>query len=616
MGNRLDMHEILTQIPLAAGSGNVPLLTTIAAGFAAAWVLGLIARRVGLSPIVGYLLAGVAIGPHTPGYVGDVGLAQQLAEIGVILLMFGVGLHFKLKDLLAVKRVAVPGAVGQSLVATLATLGIFWAFGWDVKSTLVLGMAMAVASTVVLLRVLMDRNLLSTSHGHVAVGWLIVEDIFTVLALVMVPMLAPSTGVAGAASGAASAAGAAAAVAPTSPWITIGWAFLKLGALVAIVLLAGSKVVPWVLGRVARLRSSELFTLTVLVLSVTIAVGSYTIFGASVALGAFLAGMVVAQSPVSHQAAADALPMRDAFAVLFFVSVGMLFDPMFIIKQPMLVGAGIVIVILLKPLAALVIVAVLGYPVRTGLTVALGLAQIGEFSFILAQVALDHKVMPPEGLQVIVATAMISMTINPLLFGSLDRIENWMRGRTWLWKLLNGKSEKRANAINAAASAAIAKDDRPLTIIVGYGPVGRVVDALVRDAGFQTSIIDMNIDTVQSLAKSKRVAIYGDATRREVLDHAGIAKAVHLVVTLPHTSGRSALVLAAREINPTIDITVRARYLNEREPLKQAGTNWIVYEEGESGVALARHVMEKRGVEKATIEKLLGSIRTLWKMDG
>jgi CPA2 family monovalent cation:H+ antiporter-2 len=611
------MHQILTQMPLAAGSGNVPLLTTIAAGFAAAWVLGLIARRVGLSPIVGYLLAGVAIGPHTPGYVGDVGLAQQLAEIGVILLMFGVGLHFKLKDLLAVKRVAIPGAVGQSLVATLATLGIFWAFGWDVKSTLVLGMAMAVASTVVLLRVLMDRNLLSTSHGHVAVGWLIVEDIFTVLALVMVPMLAPSTGVPDVAgSAAAGTAGAAAAVAPASPWITIGWAFLKLGALVAIVLLAGSKVVPWVLGRVARLRSSELFTLTVLVLSVTIAVGSYTIFGASVALGAFLAGMVVAQSPVSHQAAADALPMRDAFAVLFFVSVGMLFNPRFIVDEPMLVGAGIVIVILLKPLAALVLVAVLGYPVRTGLTVALGLAQIGEFSFILAQVALEHKVMPPEGLQVIVATAMISMTINPLLFGSLDRIENWMRGRPWLWKLLNGKSERRANAINAAASAAIAKDDRPLTIIVGYGPVGRVVDALVRDAGFQTSIIDMNIDTVQSLAKSKRVAIYGDATRREVLDHAGIAKAVHLVVTLPHTSGRSALVLAAREINPTIDITVRARYLNEREPLKQAGTNWIVYEEGESGVALARHVMEKRRVEKATIEKLLGSIRTLWKMDG
>jgi len=605
LGNRLTMPEILTQIPLAAGSGNVPLLTTIAAGFAAAWVLGLIARRVGLSPIVGYLLAGVAIGPHTPGFVGDVGLAQQLAEVGVILLMFGVGLHFKLKDLMAVKRVAVPGAVGQSLVATLATLGIFWAFGWDVKSTLVLGMAMAVASTVVLLRVLMDRNLLSTSHGHVAVGWLIVEDIFTVLALVMVPMLAPAAG----------GATGAAAVAPASPWITIGWAFLKLGALVAIVLLAGSKVVPWVLGRVAKLRSSELFTLTVLVLSVTIAVGSYTIFGASVALGAFLAGMVVAQSPVSHQAAADALPMRDAFAVLFFVSVGMLFDPWFIVKEPMLVGAGIMIVILLKPLAAIVIVAVLGYPVRTGLTVALGLAQIGEFSFILAQVALEHKVMPPEGLQVIVATAMISMTINPLLFGSLDSIENWLRKRASLWKLLNGKSERRANAINSAAAAAIAGDEKPLTIIVGYGPVGRVVDALVRDAGFQTSIIDMNIDTVQSLAKSKRVAIYGDATRREVLDHAGIRRAVHLVVTLPHTSGRSALVLAARELNPTIEITVRARYLNEREPLKQAGTNWIVYEEGESGVALARHVMEKRGVEKATIEKLLGSIRTLWKMD-
>ena len=405
------MHE---HTILLAAAGHFPLLTTIAAAFAAAWVLGLTTQKLGLSPIVGYLLAGVLIGPHTPGFVGDVQLAQQLAEVGVILLMFGVGLHFHVDDLLAVRRVAVPGAVGQSLLATLATFAIFHFLGWPLRSTLVLGAAMAVASTVVLLRVLMDRGMLGTSHGHIAVGWLIVEDLFTVVALVIVPLLAPASPDAG-------------APAPAAPLLSIGLALLKLGAFVAIVLIVGSRVVPWLMNTVARLRSRELFTLTVLVLSVTIAVGAYTFFGASVALGAFLAGMVVAQSAVSQQAAADALPMRDAFAVLFFVSVGMLFDPAFIVSQPLLVAAGLAVVLLVKPVVAIVIVATLGYPARTALTVAIGLAQIGEFSFILAQVARDHALMPDDGMNVVVATAMISITINPLLFGSLDRIETMAR---------------------------------------------------------------------------------------------------------------------------------------------------------------------------------------------
>jgi CPA2 family monovalent cation:H+ antiporter-2 len=305
------MHDVARLMTLGAGAHNLPLLTTIAAGFAAAWLLGLVTHRLGLSPIVGYLLAGVTIGPYTPGFTGDVEIAQQLAEVGVILLMFGVGLHFHLKDLLAVKRIAVPGAVVQSLVATLAAIAIFQLFGWSFKPRLVLGMAMAVASTVVLLRVLMDRGMLNSSHGHAAVGWLIVEDIFTVLALVLVPVLAAG------APGQAESADISRDRGDGSGLATVGWAMLKLVALVAIVLLAGSRIVPWILTRVARLRSAELFTLTVLVLSVTIAVGSATLFGASVALGAFLAGMVVGQSPVSHQAAADAMPMRDAFAVLF-----------------------------------------------------------------------------------------------------------------------------------------------------------------------------------------------------------------------------------------------------------------------------------------------------------
>ncbi|MGE0374920.1 MAG: cation:proton antiporter, partial [Planctomycetaceae bacterium] len=335
---------------------DLPLITTIAAGFTAAWVLGLLTQRLGLSPIVGYLLGGVIIGPYTPGYVGDVQIAQQLAEIGVILLMFGVGLHFHLKDLLAVKWVAIPGAFGQSLVATGLAIAVFSCFGLPVTSGAVIGMAMAVASTVVLMRVLIDADALNSPQGHIAVGWLLVEDIMTVVVLVLLPVL----------GGGPKAMGAG--LAEMSLWTSVGAALLKLCVLVAILLFAGSRVVPWVLVQVARLRSRELFTLTILVFSIAIAAGSYVFFGASMALGAFLAGMMVALSPVSHQVASDALPMRDAFAVLFFVSVGMLFDPAFVLQQRLMLIAALSIILIANPLAALVIVALLGLSSRTALT--------------------------------------------------------------------------------------------------------------------------------------------------------------------------------------------------------------------------------------------------------
>jgi CPA2 family monovalent cation:H+ antiporter-2 len=578
---------------------DFPILTTIAAAFAVAWVLGLITQRIGLSPIVGYLLAGVVIGPHTPGFTGDVEIAQQLAEVGVILLMFGVGLHFHLKDLLAVKGIAIPGAIGQSLVAMIATAGVFYAFDWPLRSGMVLGMAMAVASTVVLLRVLMDRNMLNTVHGHVAVGWLIVEDIFTVLVLVLIPVIGtPPDGAETESSGLAA----------------IGWALAKLVALVAIVLFAGSKVVPWILTQVARLRSQELFTLTVLVLSIAIAVGSAKFFGASVALGAFLAGMVVAQSPVSHQAAADALPLRDAFAVIFFVAVGMLFDPSILRDQPAMVAAGLGIVLLAKPIAAIVIVATLGYTARTALTVAIGLAQIGEFSFILSQVAMNHGLLPEEGHNVLVATAIISISLNPLMFRALPAVESWLQRRPFLWNLLNARANRRVNTLNAASSGAVNAVEKPLAIIVGYGPVGRVVDALLRDAGLHTVIVDLNMDTVQSLTRSGRTAIYGDASRGEVLSQAGIRKAAHLVLTMPHSAANAHLVHVARELNPKVEVTVRARYLAERDTLSRAGVNRVVFDEGEAGVELARHIMEQRQVEPATSERLLDAIRKLWGM--
>lgn len=656
---------------------ELPLLTTIAAGLTGAWGLGILAQRLNLSPIVGYLAAGVLIGPYTPGFVGDKDIAHQLAEIGVILMMFGVGLHFKIRDLLAVRGIAIPGAVGQSLFATLAAMSLFHLLGLSWTAGAVLGMSMAVASTVVLLRVLMDRRALTTPAGHAAVGWLIVEDIFTVLALVFVPMLgafmappiaqtttelansvpfltdsakalansvdsiATAPNVAESASAFANSAqdlansaralaksagevSASAHADKPSPIMTIAWAVAKLGALVVIVLLAGSRVVPWILARVAKLRSRELFTLTVLVLSIAIAVGSAAFFGASVALGAFLAGMVVAQSPASHQAAADALPLRDAFGVLFFVAIGMLFDPTFVAREPLLLGAALVVVLLVKPITALILVALLGRPLRTGLTVALGLAQIGEFSFILGQVAFNSDLLNDDAIHTLVGAAMVSITINPLLMGTIDPLERWITRRPAMYRLLAGRAEQRrvginkANPANAAEGVIIATpqaDKAPRAIIVGYGPVGRVVDALLRDAGVRTTVIDLNLKAIESLAKINRPAIYGDATRPEILHEAGIEHATYLVVTLPQSVESKDLVAAALEQNPNIRIILRARYLAERDALKAAGASHIAFEEGETGIAMARQVLTLRGVDEATMNRLLGALRTLWKMD-
>ncbi len=589
---------------LAAGVTDLPLLTTLAAGLSAAWLLGLLTKRLGLSPIVGYLLGGVVIGPYTPGFVGDEKIAHQLAEIGVILMMFGVGLHFNLKDLVAVRRIAIPGAVVQSLSATIVGTLIFLSFGWSWRSGMVIGMAMAVASTVVLLRMLMDLEMLATPHGHAAVGWLLVEDIFTVLALVFVPMLAVGDA-AEAAAGSESAGGMV---------MAIGAAVAKFGLLVAILLLAGSRVIPWLLGRVAKLRSRELFTLTVLVLSIAIAVGSAVLFGVSVALGAFLAGMVVAQSPTSHQAAADALPLRDAFAVLFFVAVGMLFDPAFVVREPLMLAAGLGIVMIVKPIAALAIVSILGYPGRTGLTVALGLAQIGEFSFILGQVALLYGVIPPEGQQILVGVAMISITLNPFLFGSLDRIEASARRVPWLWGLLDGKATRLRRTVNETSSTRIADTEQPLAIVVGYGPVGRLVDSLLRDTGLHTVVVEMNLRTVESLVARGHSAIFGDATRPEILEEAGIHRAQSLVVTLPHAESRSDLIQIAKELNPDIKIIMRARYLSEAGALSGWDNTISVYEEGETGLAMARKVMELREMDAEKIDAFLDAVRTLWRL--
>ena len=569
---------------------DLPLITTLAAAFGAAWVLGIITQKLRLSPIVGYLLAGVAIGPYTPGFVGDVAIATQLSEVGVILLMFGVGLHFHLKDLLAVRRVAIPGAIGQSTAATLLAVLVALAFGWSFKSGLVLGMGMSVASTIVLIRVLEDNRALDTSAGHVAVGWLIVEDILTVVVLVLIPALASES---------AGAAG-------------LGWALvkalLKLTLLVVILLYAGSKVIPWVMVKVARLRSRELFTLTVLVMSITIAATSAYLFGSSMALGAFLAGMVVGRSVVSSQAAADALPLRDAFAVLFFASVGMLFDPRFVLQQPLLMLAGLAIVLLAKPLAALGIVMVLGYPVRTALTVAVGLAQIGEFSFILAELGRAHKLLGDEGHHLIVGCALVSITLNPILFRLVPSMESALQRRPALWKFLNRRARRREVVMNEPTGRALEQTAKPLAVILGYGPVGRTIDEILRKGKLETVVVDLNMDTIEALTKQGHAAIYGDAYNIEVMYQA-LPSASHLIIALPHSTNRNPIIAAAKLINPGIKVFVRARYIAERQELMQVGADATAFEEIEVSAALARLVLADRGADDETIRREVTRIR-------
>lgn len=576
-----------------------PLLSTIALAFTAAWLMGLVTQRLKLSPLVGYLIGGMLVGPYTPGWVGDVGLATQLSELGVILLMFGVGLHFHVKDLLAVKRVAVPGAIGQSVVASLLGLAVAAGFGMPMKAGLVLGVAMAVASTVVLIRVLTDNKALDTPAGHTAVGWLIVEDVLTVVVLVLIPAL-------GSPVGGAAAGGHDAAV--QAWWVALPIALAKLGVMVGLLMVIGAKVIPWVMVRVARLRSRELFTLTVLVMAIAIATGSAAVFGASMALGAFLAGMVVGQSPVSQQAAADALPLRDAFAVLFFASVGMLFDPMFVVREPLLTLACLGVVMVGKPLAAFVIVVVMGRPLRTAMTIAVGLGQIGEFSFILSALAKDHGLMDERGQHVLVACAILSITCNPILFRAIPAMERMMMGWPWLWRQLNGKAAVREERENEAAIRRVEGDTGALAVILGYGPVGQTVDALLRADDVETLVVDLNLDTVQKLKAQGRQAIYGDAYNIMIMGQA-MPRATHLIITIPQADNRETLIAAAKLLNPFVKVFVRAHYLSEGEALTRVGADAVCFEEAEAAAALSRLVLLDRGGDRETVRRQTSEVR-------
>jgi CPA2 family monovalent cation:H+ antiporter-2 len=567
---------------------HLGIVVTLAAALAAALAFGLVTHRLGLSSILGYLVAGVAIGPRTPGFVADQSVASQLAEVGVVLLMFGVGLEFRLADLVAARRLAIPGAVGQSAVATLLGAALAVSLGWGLGAGLVLGVGLSVASTVVLVRGLEGSDGLATPAGRAAVGWLVVEDVLTVLVLVLLPALREPVGF-----------GAAGAV---------GGAVAKMAVLAVLVFLAGARPVPWLLAHVARTRSRELFTLTVLVLALAVATVAATVFGVSLALGAFLAGMVVGQSNVSHQAAANALPLRDAFAVLFFVSVGMLFDPGLVLREPALVLGAIAIVLVAKPLAAFAIVVALGHPPRTALTIAAGLAQIGEFSFILGESARALGILPAEGQSVLVAGALVSIALNPLLFRALGPLEEWMRRRPRLWDALDRRARARGEAINRRTTAEEA-DGAVDAVVVGYGPVGRTVARILREFGVATVVVDLNVDTVAGLVRDGARAVYGDASRAEVLRAAGLARARTLVVTLPDLASRLPVILTARDINPAVEILSRARYVAERSMLDELGADAVAYEEAEAAVRLATLLLARAGADAGKIEAEAAAIR-------
>ena len=563
---------------------DVNLILTLTGGFAAALVFGYLTHRIGLSPIVGYLLAGIMISPHTPGIVADLELAEQLAEIGVILLMFGVGLQFHFKEFLAVRRVAVPGAVVQSLAATVLGAAIFHGLGWSWSAGIVFGLAISVASTVVLTRVLSDNNELHTVTGQIAVGWLVMEDLFTVFVLVLLP-----------------AVFGAAVATPTGLVAATGLAAIKIGVLGVFTFAVGGWALPRLLTRIADTGSRELFTLSVLAIALSIAVGSALLFDVSMALGAFLAGMVVGRSDFSLRAATEALPMRDAFAVLFFVSVGMLFDWQGLVESPTLVLAALAIILLGKPLAAFSLVILMRYPLRVALSVALVLGQIGEFSFIHAPMGRDLGVLPENAANILVAAAIISIALNPLLYRGKVGIERWMERRTP--RVTRRIRARTAPDVHAEPPLPSVAPDRFHAVVVGYGPVGQTLVRLFRENEIDVTVVELNVNTVRSLREQGIRAIYGDIARVETLVEAGAAGARVLVLSTPQIQGSREIVRMARELNPGIRVIARTEYLRECGELCDAGVDQVLSDEVEVSLSVTEYILRDLGATPEQIDR-------------
>lgn len=553
---------------------STDLILTLTAALGAALMLGLVTHRLKLSPIVGYLIAGVLIGPFTPGFVAHTELASELAEVGVILLMFGVGLHFHIEELLSVRKVAIPGALIQVAVATTLGMLLTSSFGWSVRAGLVFGLAISVASTVVLLRVLADQGLLHTRAGHIAVGWLVVEDLFTVVVLVLLPVLADEKAEA------------------STLLASVGWALLKIGALVGFTFVFGRRAVPKLLGYVADTRSRELFTLTVLVIALGIAVGAASVFGVSMALGAFLAGTVVGQSEFSSRAASDALPMRDAFAVLFFVSMGMLFDPAHLTDDAWLTLATIGLVLIIKPAIAVFTLLAMKHSLQSALRIGLSLGQIGEFTFIVTALGTQLGILPEAASQVLVVSSLASITLNPLLFQLIDPVVKLLR---------------KTPSAELALSPPQRGHDR--TIVVGYGPVGRIVTRVLRENDLDPVVIELNHQTVQELSLSGITAIYGDASQQSILELAGAEHAVALIFAAAG-SPPEAVVRMAKQLKPDIMILARVAFIHESTELGNAGADVVITAEAEVALAMSERLLMTLGATPDQLDRERARVRS------
>ncbi|MDN6115333.1 MAG: Kef family K(+) transporter [Enterobacterales bacterium] len=552
---------------------STPLITTIVGGLVLAFLLGMLANRLRISPLVGYLVAGVLAGPFTPGFVADTSLAPELAEIGVILLRFGVGLHFSLKDLMAVKNIAIPGAIAQIAVATLLGMGLSSLLGWDLVTGLVFGLCLSTASTVVLLRALEERQLIDSQRGQIAIGWLIVEDLAMVLTLVLLPAFA---GIMGEGQD----------MQLKDLLIELGITLGKVVAFITIMIVVGRRLVPWILAKTASTGSRELFTLSVLALAMGVAYGAVAIFDVSFALGAFFAGMVLNESELSHRAAHDTLPLRDAFAVLFFVSVGMLFDPMILVEQPLAVLGCLAIIVFGKSVAAFLLVKMFGHSKRTALTVSVSLAQIGEFAFILAGLGISLNMLSPEGRNLVLAGAILSIMINPLLFTLLER---------YLAKT-ETIEDQSLQEVTEEEEKQIPVDLCNHVLLVGYGRVGSLIGAKLHDAGVPLVVIENSRPRVEALREQGIHAVLGNAANPEIMELARIDCARWLLLTIPNGYEAGEIVAFARTKRDTLDFIARAHYDDEVAYISDRGANQVVMGERE----IANSMLELLQVDKMT----------------
>ncbi len=563
---------------------HVPLISTIAAGFGLALVLGFIAEKINVPALVGYLLAGIIIGPSTPGFHADVDIAIQLSEIGVMLLMFGVGLHFSLNDLMAVKRIALPGAIVQMSIATLLGTMLAMSWGWTFGQGLVLGLSLSCASTVVLLKGLEAQGLLETMNGRIAIGWLVVEDLATVLMLVLLPALA---GILGASE---------TVVGDTPLWQTLSKILLQVTAFVAVMLIVGRRFFPWILWQVAGTGSRELFTLATITAAISIAYGAALLFSVSFALGAFFAGMMMRESEFSHRAAQESLPLRDAFSVLFFVAVGMLFDPAILIEEPLHVLAVVGIIIIGKSMAAMALTLAFRYPLNTALTVAASLAQIGEFSFILAGLGLTLGLLPQEGMNLVLAGAIISIALNPLLFSIVNPLRKWILMRSFLARRL----ERRQDPFAQLPMSTESKFLKGQVVLVGFGRVGsRVAEAL--DArNIPYVVAEQNREQVEALRKQGIAAVAGNAAEPAVLIQAHIANAAMLVIATPDPVDIRQMADTARKLNPGIEIVLRTYNADEAQLLTKEGIGKVFFSEDELAKSITSHITTRFAPENNT----------------